>query len=121
MYTVFQEVLLKLHIGTNDAPKRTSQEIINSLLNLKSFIAKKLLDCNIIISTPVKRTYDGKAMLTIKKVSEIACQLELNTIDNSNINENHLGRKGLHLNRKGTGRLVLNFLKKKKKYYIMII
>ena len=107
-----QPKVLILHVGTNDAPKRTSQEIINSLLNLKSFIAKKLPDCNIIISTPVKRTDDGKAMLTIKKVSEIACQLELNTIDNSNINENHLGKKGLHLNRKGTGRLVLNFLNK---------
>ena len=107
-----QPEVLILHVGTNDAPKRTSQEIIKSLLNLKSFIAKKLPDCNIIISTPVKRTDDWKAMLTIKKVSEIACQLELNTIDNSNINENHLGRKGLHLNRKGTGRLVLNFLNK---------
>ena len=39
-------------------------------------------------------------------------QLEVDFIDNVNIKEVHLGKKGLHLNKKGKNRLELNFLQK---------
>ena len=34
----------------------------------------------------------------------------LHVIDNDNISEYHIGKKGLHLNAKGTGRLVMNII-----------
>ena len=37
-------------------------------------------------------------------------ELKINIIDNDNIKEQHLGRKCLHLNGKGTRRLAMNFI-----------
>ena len=43
---------LIIYAGTNDAVKFTSRDILNKLLQLKSFIQEKLPDAEIIISTP---------------------------------------------------------------------
>ena len=56
------------------------------------------------------RIDNAKAALTIKYVCEKLDNLNIYVLDNSNINENHLGRKRLHLNGRGTGRLAMNIM-----------
>ena len=101
-----------LHVGTNDAPSKSSREIIDDLLSLKSFILSKLSRCKVIISTPIMRTDNAKATLTIKNMYEHLDDLNIDIVDNKNIAGNHLGRKGLHLNNYGVTRFAMNFIAK---------
>ena len=94
----------------------TSRTIVDNLLLLKANIAKQLPECKIIISKPTYRNDNGKANLTVQHVNKHLSALNLNCIENDNINAQHLGRKGLHLNDKGKGRLALNFLKQLRRF-----
>ena len=59
------------------------------------------------------RTDNGKTVLTLSNLNEHLGQLEVDLIiDNGNIKEVHLGKNGLHLNKKGKNRLELKFLQK---------
>ena len=49
-----------LHVGTNDANEYSSREILDKLLNIKSFIESELPTCKIIISTPTYRNDNAK-------------------------------------------------------------
>ena len=121
MYSYLQPLLVKcpkiiiIHTGTNDALELTSRQLMDKLMELKSFIEVKLPNSKVIFSTPVIRTDQAKALLTIKQLNDLLNEKHKNEIiNNDNINESHLGRKGLHLNRKGIGRLALNFISKLK-------
>ena len=65
-----------------------------------------------IVSRPTIRTDNGKAALTLSNFNKLLGQLEVDFIDNVNIKEVHLGKKDLHLNKKGKNRLELIFLQK---------
>ena len=101
-----------LHIGTNDAVSKTSRQILDELLQLKQYIINTLPTYRMIVSRPTIRTDNGKAALTLSNFNKLLGQLEVDFIDNVNIKEVHLGKKGLHLNKKGKNRLELNFLQK---------
>ena len=102
-----------LHVGTNDAISKTSRRILDELLQLKQYIINALLTCRVIVSRPTIRTGNGKvAVLTLSNFNKFLGQLEVDFIDNVNIKEVHLGKKGLHLNKKGKNRIELNFLQK---------
>ena len=75
----------------------------------------------VIISSPVLRTDNGKAMLTLKNLNKLMKELKINIIDNDNIKEQHLGRKGLHLNGKGTSRLAMNFIEMLNHFFYTMI
>ena len=108
---------LSYHLtGTNDATTNTSTKITDDLLILKSSISKQLLSCRIVLSKPIIRHDNGKANLTIRNVNKHLSALQLECIENDNISSQHLGRKGLHLNPKGKGRLALNFMKQVRKF-----
>ena len=68
------------------------------------------------MSKPIIRHDNGKANLTIRNVNKHLSALQLECIENDNISSQHLGRKGLHLNPKGKGRLALNFMKQNQKF-----
>ena len=53
-----------------------------------------------IFSRPTNRTDNGKAALTVSNFDKLLGQLEVDFIHNLNIKEVHLGKKGLHLNKK---------------------
>ena len=74
-----------LHVGTNNAPTSTSREILDKLIGLKLCNAEKLPNCKIIFSTPITRTDNSKAMLTIKKINDIREEVNVEIIDNNNI------------------------------------
>ena len=101
-----------LHVGTNDCPYDTSRTILDKLLKLKTFISKSLPNSKIMISGIINRTDNAKASLTVKHLNQHLQSLELDFIDNGNIGEECLGRKGLHLNERGCGKFAINLIKK---------
>ena len=100
------------NIETNNSVSRTSREILDDLLQLKSAITKTLPNCQVLFSQPTLRMDNGKAALTLHRLNEHFSELNLDVVNNSNIKVNHIGQKGLHLNPKGKGRLALNFIHK---------
>ena len=100
-----------LHVGTNDATSENSAEITVKLLKLKNFILASLPTCNVIFSSLIDRYDDEKAQLTVRMTNENLAKRGVKVIDNNNISRHHLGKKGLHMNPKGTARLAMNFLK----------
>ena len=99
-----------LHVGTNDINEYSSREILDKLLSIKSFIESELPTCKIIISTPTYRNDNAKCGLTIKDLCDHILNLNLGIVDNTNICGVHLGKRGLHMNGKGTGRLAMNII-----------
>ena len=71
---------LIIHAGTN-AVKFTSRDILNKLLQLKSFIQEKLPDAEIKISTPALRSENGKAALTVTQINIFLTNLIFLIID----------------------------------------
>ena len=69
-----------------------------------------------IVSKTAIRIDHGKANLTLRNVNKHLETLNLEFTENSNISAQHLGRKELHLNSKGKGRLAINFLKHIRKF-----
>ena len=68
-----------------------------------------LPSCIILISSePIIRRDDAKASFTIKNLIDKLRKLNIKQIFNGNITTDHISKKGLHLNAKGTGRLALN-------------
>ena len=101
-----------LHVGTNDSVSRKSCEILDDLLQLKSTITKTIPNWQVIFSQPTLRVGNGKAALTLHRLNKHFSELSLDVVNNSNIKVKHIGQKRLHLNPKGKGRLVLNFIHK---------
>ena len=46
---------LIIHVGTNDAKRLTSREILDQLVNFKKFVNEQVPDCKVIFSTPAVR------------------------------------------------------------------
>ena len=55
-----------LHVGTNDAPYKSSEFILTELLQLKSYIENVLPEVIVILSQPTMRIDNAKAGLTLK-------------------------------------------------------
>ena len=106
---------LILHVPTNNGESCTSREILDKLLKLKIFISEKCPQYQTIFSTPAIQSDKAKANLTVKQLTKHLLQLKIDVVDNRNITDRCIGRKGLHLNISGTTQLaknLLNFIKK---------
>ena len=68
------------------------------------------MNARVYFSTPTLRTDNGKANMILSKVSENLKKSSANLVENDNINAMGIGKRGLHLNEKGSGRLALNFI-----------
>ena len=64
----------------------------------------------VFFSTPTLRNDDGKANAILQKVSSNLKKSYVNIVENDNIITMGIGKRGLHLNEKGSGRLALNFI-----------
>ena len=89
---------------------------MDKLLNFKSLIQEKLIDCKVFISTPALRSDNGKATLTANQLTNHLLQLNIDIVGNRNIISKRLSRKGLHLNESGSRHLAINFLERVKKF-----
>ena len=99
-----------LHIGSNDSSYKSSNEIAGEISTLKEFIHCMLPSVRIFISCPVIRLDDKKANKTLR---DLDLHLKYNYNDivvNDNVDASCLGKKGLHLNPKGSGRLAINYI-----------
>ena len=94
-----------LHVGGNNAPYCSADELSEKILDLKEYILKRLPNCNVIISLLTTRCDNMKAKLTIRDVNARLLSLGIKVVDNSNIDIEQLSHKGLHLNNWGTCRL----------------
>ena len=93
---------LILHVGTNNAESCTSREILDKLLKLKTFISEKCPQCQTVFSTLTIRSDKAKADLTVRQLTNHLLQLKIDVMENRNIIDRCIGRKGLHLNISGT-------------------
>ena len=105
-----------VHIGTNDATRSTSREILGKLLKLKTLIKETLPEIEVTFSTPTIRSDNGKAALTVRNLCGHLLDLNMDILDNRNITSKHLGRKGLHLNKAGSTRPSKNIIYKLRKF-----
>ena len=92
---------LILHVGTNDVVKYEGKEIVDKLLQLKSFIQEKLPTTNVILSKPIMRADTKQREKVVTDVDDKLGELNIDIIDNGNLHGNHLNGKILHLNGKG--------------------
>ena len=99
-----------IHAGTNNATTDTPQMIVDKLITLKQNIEGSLPKYRNIISNLIVGTDNTKANSTIRKTNRLIKELQIQTVDNSNISKNHLGKRGLHLNQEGNTVLVSNLL-----------
>ena len=98
-----------LHIGSNDAPYKTVDEIENDLSKLTDYIQKILPSVKIFLSSPTVRTDNIQANMVLRQLYNKLKDLP-NIILNENVDISCLGKKGLHLNPKGSGRLAINYI-----------
>ena len=59
-----------LHVGTNNSVSRTSREIFDDLLQLKSVITKVIPKCQVIYWHSTLRVDNDKTSLTLKLLNE---------------------------------------------------
>ena len=90
-----------LHVGTNNAVGDTPEDIYNDLISLKAKIKDKIPSCQVVISCFIRRRDNVKANKTAEKVNNFIKLAKLKCIDNGNITDKHLGRRGFHLNHNG--------------------
>ena len=90
-----------MHVGTNNAVEDTPEDIYNDLISLKAKIEDKIPSCQVVISCLIRRSDNVKANKTAEKVNNFIKLAKLKCIDNGNITDKHLGRRGFHLNHNG--------------------
>ena len=102
---------LILHVGTNNTVSDSSKVVPKEIKSLISHIKINNPGCRIMISQPVRRTKNGKATLTLNNLKKLLADFDVDKLDNSNIDVSCFGKRGLHLNNMGIGKLALNFIK----------
>ena len=104
-----QPTSIMVHTGTNDASK-SADAIVCELLQLKKWIAEES-GAAVAISMPTVRDDFPKESKTIRSVqAKLRNMGDEMLIDNSNISNEHLSNKRLHLNINGTRILVKNMI-----------
>ena len=97
-----------LHIGSNDAPDKTADQIVGEILELNANIESILPTVKIYISCPTIRYDNAKANMILSQLTEKMKSVTMNIILNDNVDRSCIGRRGLYLNQKGSGRLAIN-------------
>ena len=98
-----------LQIGSNDAPDKTADQIYDEIINLKHYIEDILPSAKIYLSCPVVRIDNSYANLVLRKL-DVKLKFLSNIIKNDNVDVTCLGKRGLHLNQKGSARLAVNYI-----------
>ena len=80
-----------LHVGTNDAVNKSSEVILNDLLELQNHIEQKAPEIMVYLFCTINRVDNGKAGITIQKLVEKIKYLKVKHLSNVNIRESRLG------------------------------
>ena len=84
-------------------------QIFTEIANLKRYIEDVIPGVNVILSRPVIRADNIKANHTLRRLEE-SIRSTFTFVCNNNVDVSCLGKKGLHLNPKGAGRLAMNYI-----------
>ena len=104
---------INLHIGTNGATDLNADQILEELLELKSYIEMNLPPCHVITSMPTMRSDNKKSNKVIEDLNELIRSFNIDRVGNYNINESDLfGFLKLHLTNRGSEKLATNFVNK---------
>ena len=100
-------------VGINDAVKKSADDIVAELLELKKHVETILPKCTVILSCTIMRIDKSNhhAQKVVFDLRKKLINLKVLNILNVNIVEKHLGKLGLHLNQHGLSRLALNYMR----------
>ena len=99
-----------LHVGTNNPKNKESvEDIANDIMNIEIF--KRNKKTSLFVSGLTARNYrlSGKRKSENSLLKRRCDEEKICFVDNTNINVGMLNNSGLHLNERGTTRLVNNF------------
>ena len=100
-----------VHAGTNDLTELTTKEILENYLDIMATIKEINPEIKIVFSSVIQRHNDISLQPRIydlnNQMREYCNKHKAGFIDNSNIKDNHIGLKGLHLNRSRKARLAV--------------
>ena len=101
-------------MGTNNASLKNANpdQILDALLDFKKDILDQVPGCMVVISMPTKRFDNEEYGKIIESLNKKITDLGIDAINNNNISRGDIGRKGLHLNAKGTGKLTSKLVSK---------
>ena len=116
MYDYLKPLLKKkptyiiLQIGTNDSPYKSYKEIASEISDLTEFIYSILPETRVFTSCPIIRLDNKKANSNLRDLDTYFKNNFIDIIVNDNIDSSCLGKKLLHLNPRGSGRLAINYI-----------
>ena len=116
MYTHLPEIFkdkpeyILFHIGTNDCSEKTSDEVLRELKRLTDYVKKVYPTTIIIISLPTVRTDNTRSRTIQRNLTTKLKRSYYPILDNSNILETDLGKKGLHFNNFGNRKMLGNII-----------
>ena len=100
-----------LHVAMNDLDKRNEDSIIENIKKIKNEIVPISLKTKVLISLIISHydddNFNDKGVLVNDKLMRVLPKSDI--IDNSNLDRQCVGLKGLHLNRLANKHLALNF------------
>ena len=100
-----------VHVGTNDLRHREEKEIAQNIMKIKETIKEISPNTKTLISLIIQRfdnkSLNDKACIVNHELMQLISKHDL--IDNSNLDRDCIGHKGLHLNQTGTRHLARNF------------
>ena len=102
--------LIIIHIGTNHSSTENEKYVLQGVVSLKEKISLMLPNCKVVISNLIVRTDDVFTNNRNEKVNKMLRKLDIDILENNNIKEKHLGKRGLHLNAYGNALLFKKLL-----------
>ena len=100
-----------LHVGTNDLSQGSVEQVSCNIVKLADEIERNGIRCTISSIITRKGELNEKGKQVNERLRNIVDDSSsLRFICNKNISFNHLNNGGLHLNKRGDGALVLNFI-----------
>ena len=101
-----------LHVGANASQiNKSAKTIFDEIINLKTYIEQTLPKTKVFLSCPTLRIDNAKANHILRELDSKLKGASSDCITNDNIDGICLGKRGLHLNQKGSGLLALNYIK----------
>lgn len=105
---------LIIHVGTNDLVSKDAETVIKEMTNLASQVRSQCSNTKITFSSIIARNDEKVCDSKVQKVNDMMKQSAIKNnwsfIDNSNITKDCLNQGGLHLNKKGSGKLIMNLI-----------
>ena len=103
---------LIIHAHSNDASNQgtSADDMVDQLMDLKSFSEGKVPNIKVTFSCPIMRTDNALANAKQIQLKNRLVRSGLEVIMNDDIDKNDLGRKGLHLKPSGSRKLAINII-----------